>query len=448
MKLLNALKPTFQRASNGFPWTPLGIASALLFAVLLKTYAFQQLDLVWLVVSYGALGLLAVSTLLVIAGTLRVHLGLRSAARAPGPKSASNPGSSNPENTVVVDTIAGQTATVPFPCPTLARWPLIRLRRSWAQPHTTDVRATTNRTEQARLHHRVHTQQLTRHLIIEDVLGLCRVTLTRTHHQPLRCLPHTGTLNQLPRFLSMTGGDEIPHPMGIDDGDRTDIRRYVAGDPARFLHWKVFGRTRKLMVRIPERALSQSRRTVAYFVAGPGDEPTAGVATHMLTANPSSTPTGLGAPTGLGIEWTFQADGQASSTRHPHGAIDQILKASTTPNQQAAGLHTFVQTALKEGPAQVLVFAPHQAGPWVEQVQALVRTQNVPVQILIGVDGWRTPEPPRWMAPLKRHHPPPPEWAQATKLHATLQQLGRSHCHVHVVDRMKGREISPQEFTP
>ena len=57
----------------------------------------------------------------------------------------------------------------------------------------------------------------------------------------------------------------VGHGM-LEDGDRIELRRYVPGDSARFIHWKVFGRTRKLMVRVPERALSRARRTVGVLV--------------------------------------------------------------------------------------------------------------------------------------------------------------------------------------
>ena len=85
---------------------------------------------------------------------------------------------------------------------------------------------------------------------------------------PIEVLPHLGGIRRLPVLTSLTGGEEFPHPMGLEDGDRVELRRYVPGDSARFIHWKVFGRTRKLMVRVPERALSRARRTVAYLVAG------------------------------------------------------------------------------------------------------------------------------------------------------------------------------------
>ena len=76
-------------------------------------------------------------------------------------------------------------------------------------------------------------------------------------------LPRLAGLSRMPALSSLASGDAAPHPMGLEDGDRLELRRYMPGDPARFIHWKVLSRTRRLMVRTPERALSLARRTAA-----------------------------------------------------------------------------------------------------------------------------------------------------------------------------------------
>ena len=133
------------------------------------------------------------------------------------------------------------------------------------------------------------------------MLGLARFGLYHEDPSALTVVPHAGGLSQMPLLISMSGGDEIPHPMGVADGDRVELRRYAPGDPARFIHWKAFSRTRKLMVRVPERALSRARRVVAYQVAGPDDEASAAAA--KVAAESGS----------LGGEWIFGADGSGEA---------------------------------------------------------------------------------------------------------------------------------------
>ena len=99
-------------------------------------------------------------------------------------------------------------------------------------------------------------------------------------------------------------------------GDRVELRRYVPGDSARFIHWKVFGRTRKLMVRVPERALSRARRTVAYLVAGAHDEAAAAAARAAIEEE------------ALGTDWQFAADGSPEATSDRSEAIHKVMASS------------------------------------------------------------------------------------------------------------------------
>ena len=125
-------------------------------------------------------------------------------------------------------------------------------------------------------------ERIERRVTVSDPFGLSRVMLHFAEPRAVDVLPRLGGLRHLPSLSALASGDAMPHPMGLEDGDRIELRRYTAGDPARFIHWKVLSRTRKLMVRTPERALSVARRMAAFMIAGERDDASAAVARLAL----------------------------------------------------------------------------------------------------------------------------------------------------------------------
>src|SRR5690606_23791253 len=204
-----------------------------------------------------------------------------------------------------------------FGAPSFSLFPLVQIGWTWEEPEDVDVTLVKQRMrlrEEARLKHRGHVRGVRRRIVVQDAFGLARLAIRQTDPVELTVLPHAGKLGEAPLLVSLSGGDERPHPMGIDDGDRVELRRYVPGDPARFIHWKVFGRTRRLMVRMPERALSPARRTVAYQVAGPDDDASAAAARVAIE-------TGT-----FGSDFRFGADGSGGDTGRVDEAVEMIVR--------------------------------------------------------------------------------------------------------------------------
>src|SRR5690242_15416369 len=63
-----------RRVSDWLPLTPLGVSIALFAGVVLRLFAYPEMDLVLLVVGYGCLGLVLVAALLVVGGAIRLKL--------------------------------------------------------------------------------------------------------------------------------------------------------------------------------------------------------------------------------------------------------------------------------------------------------------------------------------------------------------------------------------
>ncbi|MEO7327780.1 MAG: DUF58 domain-containing protein, partial [Minicystis sp.] len=265
-----------------FPLTPLGLLTLAGAALALAYYGLRRIDLLLLVVGVVGLALGALALIGVVLATVLLRLRLRAPAPAPALRLE-----------------GGLPARTGFSLPRLWWVPLVKIDWSWITPEAR-VRAVP---EGLRLHEeitprrRALLEHLVRRVEVGDVFGLCRLAFRLGEARTLRFLPSKGALEQVRVIRSIAGGDDVYDPMGQADGERVDTRGYAQGDPIRLVLWKVFARSRQLVVRTPERAFSVSRKTIAYLVAGEGDEPAAGAARVAVESG------------ALGATWVLGADG-------------------------------------------------------------------------------------------------------------------------------------------
>ena len=151
-------------------------------------------------------------------------------------------------------------------------FPLVEVLWNWDSPTGVDVDNLKGREgleEVVLPQRRGLYESVTRRILVRDVLGISNISWSRTETADLRILPSQGKLHVDSLVQSLFSGDDQSDPRGEPHGDRVDMRRYAPGDPPRLILWKVFARTRKLMVRVPERAVVTQPRTCAYLVSGP-----------------------------------------------------------------------------------------------------------------------------------------------------------------------------------
>ncbi len=440
------------RVMDLIPWTPLGLLVAVCAYAVLRWLAYGQLDLVLLVVGYAMAALGAICTLLVCAVAAALKLGsirrpqdggpsegsqldrrrLGGGQPQGGPQDGSRPQGSRPQSSLLLET--GAPLQTGFSLPSLRWVPLIRLRWSWVQPAGPRVEplARGHRLwEAVSMHDRGQFSGVTRRVVVEDVLGLCRVAVKMRGHLSFDVLPSLGGLRQTPQLRAMAGGDALPHPMGIAEGDRTELQRYVPGDPARFIHWKVFGRTRRLMVRMPERALSLSHRTAAFIAAGPNDDASAAVARLALERQL------------LGTDWRFGSDAEIGGTSQLDEALAVLMRSSGARDRAGTGLSAFLREVEKEGPAAALVFAPPKAGNWIPHLLDVARLRRI--RVVIGTDGIAQHAPsPFWRRVVSILEPQ--AGTPAEELDQVLQALSSGNCDVTVMDRQTGRPLSREHM--
>ncbi len=404
-----------RRVADYFPLTPLGVAVSLGAGAALRWIAYEDLDLVWLVVGFAILGLVAASLLSVLIGAAWVKWATRAPSHVVERQSL----------------VTGRALPSGFACPTLFWMPLVQIDWTWERPDAVDVSIDVVRRrmlEKITLKRRGHVRGVRRRVVIQDAFGLARVAVRQDDPMELTVLPHPGRLGETPMLVSLAGGDERPHPMGIDDGDRVELRRYAPGDPARFIHWKVFGRTRRLMVRMPERALSPARRTVCYQVAGPGDEASAAAARVAIERG------------AFGDDWRFGADGTAGETDRVDEAVERIVSSVDFAPDGGKGLQGFLQRAERTGPASAVLFVPPRPGPWLARVLPLARARAPRTRFVVATDGVDpAPPTPLWRRLLTL--PAPREGTPSAELDEVLRSLASTRAEVIVLDRTTGKRL-------
>jgi hypothetical protein len=389
------------------------MALGVVAVVCLAAFGFEKLDLVLLVVGYGAGGLLLISLGTVIVGAIVTRLWLR--------RSELHWRLSSFET--------GDAVETGFCVPNPWWFPLLQTRWEWVEPQGARAEhfdRAGRSLERVVLSRRGVVEGVTRRIVVQDAFRLSKVAFR--HHQAgsFDVLPHLGGIRRLPVLTSLTGGEEIPHPMGLEDGDRVELRRYVPGDSARFIHWKVFGRTRKLMVRVPERALSRARRTVAYLVAGPHDEAAAAAARAAIEEG------------ALGVEWQFGADGSPNATDDPQEALHKVLLSGSSRGESGAGLERFLAEVGSRGPAALVVFAPPTEGRWIQELRRASARRYGRIRVVIAVDAVHDDSKPmpwwRWLLT-----PPANAGAPRRELESVGRTLSQLRCEVVIVDRVSGR---------
>ncbi|HPS79421.1 MAG TPA: DUF58 domain-containing protein, partial [Thermoanaerobaculaceae bacterium] len=308
--------------------TAAAVASFILLGV-------NHLDLVVLAAAGLGLLLLLLLVLLVTVCSVVVHLRVK---RAPGPE-ALRLESGGPQPT-------GWVLPVP-------RWlPLVEVEWTWSWPPEISViaRPTHGRTrEEVVPARRGEWPGLGRRLVVRDLTGLAAISWTVPAPTHVRVEPSRGALDQLTLLDTLAGGEELSEPRGAPLGDRVDMRQYTHGDSPRLILWKVYARTRKLLVRIPERAVTARPRACAYLVAGDGDEATAGLARVLAERGV------------LGDNWWFGADGTQRVASDARGALD-VLVLSGLAGERRSGRRRHASGGAAETAVGAFLSRAEQAG--------------------------------------------------------------------------------------
>ena len=233
------------RARHGVPPTPLGVAVAAFGLWLSFAVGAREVDYVLWTAGLVAAATVCLAAVMVLMAAIRIWSAVRTLRGRPG---AADP--------LVLET--GLTADTGLRLPALRGWPLVSLRVRWELPPEAEIdlqRHGGRFEELARPLSRCEVPRIERRLLVEDIFGFARLGLPLTLEQRLRVEPRRTRLTAQ-AVTRLVGGDTLSHPGGPAEGDLVEMRRYVYGDPLRHVLWKAYARTRKLLVRTPEQAVT------------------------------------------------------------------------------------------------------------------------------------------------------------------------------------------------
>lgn len=408
-----------RRVRDLFPFT---VGGLLLVGGCLLAYLYygrQRLDHVLLAIGVIGLALVAVSTLAVLIATLLVW---RASRRVP----VGEP----------LQAECGHVTPTDFSLPALRWLPFVDVSWTWLEPRA----EVTMRRQRGRLHEelrpteRDHFQRIVRRIQIAEVFGFARIAFRSRQERSGRFVPWVGALDKMHIASGLAGGDAMAHPEGSPVGDFYDMRSYSAGDPIRFILWKVFARTRDLMVRTPEAAMSPDRRTVAYLVAADGDEPAAGAARVAVDSG------------ALGSKWLLGADGCGEAASSREEAMDVLARSRRAGADESGALGEFLGRVSKGAGTRAVVFVPARPGPWIQRVAAAARGPggHYPrVDFVVCTDGIGERQHRSRLARAALAPPGEKERVEALQedLIAVVDALAQTGANVLVVDRPGGRLV-------
>jgi len=272
--------------------------------------------------------------------------------------------------------------------------------------------------------------EVIRQFEISDVFGLCGVRFRRGFSQSVRVEPRPASPCSVTQVRRDQQGDDLVHPNGKPHGDLIEMRHYRPGDPLKLVLWKHYARTGHLLVRQPENSIASMSQTIACFVAGQGDQASAGVARTVVTELYQA-----------GEEILFQADGAASATDCSYEAIQQIIQ-SVDARQAGGGVIAAVGKMIRGNAIQhCIAFVPSQPGPWLDRMIAGQVTSHLQIDAIIGVDGVSLPQRfrvlPRWAYARSEANA-----GGANPVMAVVDRLSAAGIKTSVIDRRSGQAFS------
>ncbi|MFK7865242.1 MAG: DUF58 domain-containing protein [Pseudohongiellaceae bacterium] len=411
-----------------FPLTLQGTITLLITALALSVFGYGSLDLVVFALSICALAIVlfclfcSIITGIVMQRRIQKLLG------------DSGDTATSPQNLRVE---AGYPNETGFILPSMGVFPLVKIE--WKLEFPSDIETRLRWDDDGQIVEeilpakRFYTDSLVRVFTVADVLGFSHYSWRQSQQINAQALPMLDAAKQLPILRSLTSEDGIPNPTGSPEGDRMEIRPYAPGDSVRDILWKVYARNRQLNVRLAEKSVFHSKRTIAYLLSSDDDEAAAAAARIALESN------------ALGDDWTFGADGVDSLCTTLESALVAVAKSRCLRGKHNYGLDSFLKASLAGGDAHCIIFGAAGPVPWNNALKKTFSQFPGQFSLVLALDGIKSEQDQRWWQHLllRADHRLPLNSEKSTMadLKHNLTELGQLVESTVIVDRRSGQSF-------
>ncbi len=278
---------------------------------------------------------------------------------------------------------------------------------------------------------RCKTEYIIRQFKVADVLGFCRFSWRMKELRQCLVLPQINHLKQAPALRSMTSEDGIPNPAGDPEGDRMEIRPYVPGDSVRNIMWKAYARNRQLNVRLAEKSVFHSQRTLAYLLSSPNDEAAAATARMALESG------------ALGDDWLFGADGTQTPCHNLPAALEAIAASRAIKTPHPYGLDDFLRSSSAQMGTHCLIFAAAEFSESFPLLKNTMQHKSGHFTLILATDGFSDAgQVSAWQRLLLRKSAPTTGIQQAAgsveEMRRLLTEIGQLVESILLIDRKTG----------
>lgn len=410
-------RPLWRVALDLTPLTPVGAAALACALYLLGEYGEGEHDVLLAVSMRLVAALLGILVALTALEAWRLHRWSRRQPPLPP-----------------LEAEVGQDLSTGLTLPGMGLSLLFNVRVRWLAPQALShelARGEGGLLELVRFGRRGRVERAWRELMVEDIFGFCAVRWRWAQRADLTLLPRSSAASAAP-LLQVQDGEDLYDPAGQPDGDLVELRRYQEGDPLKLVMWRLYARSRQLMVRTPERAQSLKRDLVAYLLADPTDEPSASTARAYLER-------GL-----LGDDFTLLADGCLGGATDLKGAMEHLLSSAAGEPLEALPQLLALPPARQRG---CVVFC--SAATPVERLLTVVRALPSPPLLVLSFPELAEGRARGGLRGLFLREEERVEWAgrlTAPGLLSTYQALRGAGARLQLVSQPEGVAVSDFEL--
>ncbi len=204
------------------------------------------------------------------------------------------------------------------------------------------------------------------HLVtVRDLFGMFAITFPHTTTFFAEIKPATSHFESI-QLSARTSGEGYSYPAGEAKGELVEMRRYQAGDPLRYVLWRVFARSRKLLVRAPEPAIVEEQEMFVYFIASQNDEPSASLTRAFLSTLEDTD-----------AELHFCADGANRVTTNAKDALWDVVESVNHREHGAETMEEQARAIPQQALRRCFVMVPPQKGAWLDHVKSFCANTGV-----------------------------------------------------------------------